>query len=153
MEDIEKITKVTIFYDPHGDVYAFSENKELVVLFEGTRRLRGFVKKTFSMNEYQYRSLLAMNQRQMLFMNVLTDGKHSFDFPTTYSENSLLDEECDKIYNRLLELERKILLFPLEQEMREAIGTLIAARKAPEGKYGKYNTFNIFVELFKESIL
>lgn len=149
----EKITKVTIFYDPSGNVYAFSENKEIIDLFEATRLLNGYIKKKVTMNEYQYRSFLAFHQNQMLFLNVLTDGEKSFDFPTTYEENTALDIECDADFNRLLELERILILFPFEKKMREALGTMIATRKAPDGKFGKYNTFEIFVKIFKESIL
>lgn len=151
--DDEGTTKVVIFYAPGGDVYAFSENKELVTLFEGTRMLKGYIKKKVTMNELQYRAFLAFNRNQMLFLNVLTDGKRSFDFVTTYQENSDLDKKCDEIYNKTLELEKKLLLLPFEEETRNNLGELIIGRKSREGKFGKYNTFEIFVDLFKDSIL
>ena len=57
--DEYKTTKVTIFYDPSGDVYAFSENKNLVTLFEGTRRLRGYIKKKVTITKNQTRKKIA----------------------------------------------------------------------------------------------
>lgn len=151
MED--KLTKVTIFYDPDGDVYAFSENKNLVMLFENTRRLKGYIKKKVTMNEYQYRAFLQFNQNHMMFLNVLTDGEKSFDYVTTYQENDTLDKRCDDIYNRLMKLEYLLFPIPFEEEVRKKLADLVAARKSKEGKFGKYNTFEIFVDLFKDSIL
>ena len=151
--DEYKTTKVTIFYDPSGDVYAFSENKNLVTLFEGTRRLRGYIKKKVTMNEYQYRSFLAFYTNRMMFLNVLTDGEKSFDFVTTYQENSDLDKRCDDIYNRLMKLEYLLLPIPFDEEVRKKLADLVVARKSKEGKFGKFNTFEIFVDLFKDSIL
>lgn len=148
-----QLTKVTVFYDSSGSVYAFSTNKELVTLFEGTRRLKGYIKKKVTMNEYQYRSFLAFNRNQMMFLNVLTDGKKSFDFVTTYQENSDLDKRCDEIYNRLMDLELKLLPLPFTNETCKKVADLVVVRKMKEGKFGKYNTFEIFVDLFKDSIL
>lgn len=153
MNDRDSITKVTIFYDPDGDVYAFSENKDLVTLFEGTRLLRGFTKKKLTMNELQYRSFLAFHNTNMLFLNVLTDGDKSFDFVTTYKENSLLDAECDRIYDKILELERILLPLPLADKFRKHFAGIVSARNADPTTMGKFNTFEIFVKLFKESIL
>ena len=151
MED--KLTKVTIFYDPDGDVYAFSENKNLVMLFENTRRLKGYIKKKVTMNEYQYRAFLAFYKNRMMFLNVLTDGEKSFDYVTTYQEDSDLDRRCDEIYNHLIELEMKLLPLPFTNEMRNKMADLVVARKSKEGKFGKFNTFEIFIDLFKDSIL
>lgn len=148
-----KITKVTIFYDPDGFVYAFSENKELIALFEGTRRLKGYIKKKVTMNEYQYRSFLMFNRNQMMFLNVLTDGEKSFDFVTTYQENADLDKRCDDIYNKLIDLELKFMPLPFTDEIRNTLADLVVVRKMKEKKFGKYNTFEIFMELFKDSIL
>lgn len=149
----DKLTKVTIFYDPYGSIYAFSENKNLVTLFEGTRRLQGYIKKKVTMNEYQYRSFLAFNRNHMMFLNVLTDGEKSFDFVTTYQENLDLDKRCDEIHDRLMDLELKLLPLPFTDETRNKLADLVVARKMKEGKFGKYNTFEIFVDLFKDSIL
>lgn len=151
--DEYKTTKVTIFYDPCGDVYAFSENKNLVTLFEGTRRLRGYIKKKVTMNEYQYRSFLAFYTNRMMFLNVLTDGEKSFDFVTTYQENSDLDKRCDDVYNKLMDLEMTLIPSPLTYDLRNTLADLVVARKSKEGKFGKFNTFEIFVDLFKDSIL
>ena len=153
MNDPEIITKVTIFYAPSGDVYAFSENKELVTLFEGTRMLRGYIKKKVTMNELQYRAFLAFHKTEMLFLNVLTDGEKSFDFVTTYQENSILDMECDKIYDRVLKLEASLLPLPFTDKIRDNLGNIVVGRKSEVERFGKFNTFEIFVNLFKESIL
>lgn len=153
MIDVENITKVTIFYAPDGDVYAFSENRTLATLFEGTRVLRGYIKKKVTMNELQYRAFLSFYQNRMMFLNVLTDGDKSFDFVTTYQENADLDNECDKIYNHVLELESTLIPLPFTDKIRDNLGEIIMSRKSEVEHFGKYNTFEIFVKLFKESIL
>ena len=145
--DEYKTTKVTIFYDPSA------ENKNLITLFEGTRRLRGYIKKKVTMNEYQYRSFLAFYTNRMMFLNVLTDGEKSFDFVTTYQENSDLDKRCDDVYNKLMDLEMTLIPSPLTYDLRNTLADLVVARKSKEGKFGKFNTFEIFVDLFKDSIL
>lgn len=149
----EMKTKVTIFYDKTGEIYAFSENNHLITLFEGTRMLHGYIKKKVTMTGMQYRSFLAFYQNRMMFLNVLTDGDKSFDFVTTYQENSDLDKRCEEIYDTLLRLESKLLPLPLDDKARKALGNLVSLRKSKEGKYGKYNTFEIFINLFKDSIL
>lgn len=149
----EKDTKVTIFYDASGEVYAFSENKKLVALFEGTRKLNGYIKRKVTMNEYQYRAFLSFYRNKLLIMNVLTDGEKSYDFVTTQEEDLALTNECDKSYDRMMELERTLLQIPFDRKMRTYLGDLVAIRKSKEGKYGKYNTFEIFIKLFKDSIL
>lgn len=149
----EKDTKVTIFYDASGEVYAFSENKKLVALFEGTRKLNGYIKRKVTMNEYQYRTFLSFYRNKLLIMNVLTDGEKSYDFVTTQEEDLALTNECDKSYDRMMELERTLLQIPFDRKMRTYLGDLVAIRKSKEGKYGKYNTFEIFIKLFKDSIL
>lgn len=153
MIDRETTTKVTIFYGPDGDVYAFTENKELASLFENTRVLRGYIRKKVTMNELQYRAFLSFHNREMLFLNVLTDGEKSFDFVTTYQENSILDNECEKILDHVMELEKTLLPLPFSDKVRSNLSELVMARKSNVEKFGKFNTFEIFVKLFKDSIL
>lgn len=105
------------------------------------------------MNELQYRAFLSFYQNRMMFLNVLTDGDKSFDFVTTYQENADLDNECDKIYNRVLELESVLVPLPFTDKIRNNLGEVIMSRKSEVEHFGKYNTFEIFVKLFKESIL
>lgn len=149
-------TKVTCFYDSRGVLYAFSENKDLIRLFESTRLLRGFTKKKHKMNEMQYRGFIALERDHLMMMNVLTDGVNSFDYVTTYLENTLLEEECEKIYDKVLELERYIIALPFEDSVFEKVQYVIGRRRESvkhEGRFGHFNTFDIFVNKFKESII
>lgn len=145
--------EITAFYDPTGKLYAFSATKSYVKAFETTRKLRGFYKKVLHLTETQFRNIVFFEDDKRMIMNVLTDGKHSFDFVTTQGEDDQLGNTCDTIYDNLLNMERKIMNLPLTDDVREAVEKMIYYRKKECKSMGKFNTFQIFLELFKDSIL
>lgn len=145
--------EVIAFYDPQGELYAFSAKKSFVKSFEETRKLRGFYRKKLHLNEMQYRNLLFFETNKRLIMNVLTDGEKSYDFVTTEKEDFELGVRCDQIYDKLMEIERKIINIPFTDEVREVVEKVMKISKKESGSMGKFNTFEIFLDLFKDSIL
>ena len=93
-------------------------------------------------------------------MNVLTDGVHSFDYITTYQENSDLEHRCEEIYDRIMELERELVVFPFNESIQNKLQILFKKRqytadhedKSSFASFGYFNTFEIFVRMFKDSI-
>lgn len=145
--------RVYIVYDKNGQVYALTTDKELFSDFKSTRRLDGYICKKVRMNEYQYRAFVSLFKEKLLMMNVLTDGSVSIDFVTTYGENYELERECDRIMDKIMELEREIVNFPLSDEILQCMDFLFGKRKEKEGRFGKFNSFYIFCNMFKDSIL
>ena len=93
---------------------------------------------------------------KMLFMNVLTDGNESFDFVTTYHEDSLITYECDQINDRFMEATKNLLVVPFEKDVRESLEVMyntIHSSMISESPFGTYNTFNIFTKLFADTLV
>lgn len=144
---------VFIFYNHDRDIEAHTIDVELANRFSQTRSRDYYIFKRRKMNELQYRSFLSIYNRQMIFMNVLTDGLESFDFPTTYKEESELTKECEERYDELLSLEREIRSYPLVGEIRESFEYLTSFLHKEGGKFGFFNTFNIFISTWKDKML
>lgn len=149
----DKATEITLFYTYEKDLYAFSENPDLVMNFELTRDMGKFYVKKAFVDEDEYRVLLVNYKQQMLLNNVLYDGKRDFEIATTYKEDFELGRMCDKLYDEVLDLERVLLITPFSMRVRESIGDLVALRKKPRGYSGNFNTFNVFMMMYGELFL
>lgn len=152
-QNTDEFHKVFVFYDPTGDVSAFTEDKTISSIFEITRSRKYYRKRKIKMNEQQYRAFLYLHKDEMLFMNVLTDGEKSFDYVTTYRENFELDTACDTVFDKMIDFSRSFLEFPLTDEVEKSLEVLYNEFMNGEPKYQKYSTFNLFLNLFKERIL
>ena len=141
-------TRVTLFYTYEMDLYAFSENRDLIENFELTRDMSKFYTKNVNVTNEEYRILLSSYNTKLLLMNVLYDGKKDYELATTYEEDFELSEKCNKLYDEILRVERGVLMCPFGKELRTCFGTLVALRKKPKGYSGNFNTFNIFMEMY-----
>ena len=146
-------TKVYLFYKDK-DLYAMTTNEELARTFEIQRKQGYFYKKEVHATPEQMKACSYVNRNCMLFSNVLTDGKSDYYMVTTYSENDLLEDYCSRIYDEVLRLESELYSIPWEPEVYEALNTISKCRKsAEESMKGTFNSFNIFMMLFGDTVL
>lgn len=158
--------KVFLFYklnqDPYGnlppkpELYAYTENKTYASLFLQTRSDKAFIMTKKNVDELYLPIFENKNKDKMLFMNVLTDGKESFDFITTYHEDSLITYECDKIHDRFMKATTNLLVVPFDKEVRKSLEIMyntINSSMMNDSSLGAYNTFNIFTKLFADTLV
>ena len=145
--------KIYLYYKDK-DLYAMTTNKELARTFEVQRKSGIFYKKEVIATAEELKACSYVNRNCMLFSNVLTDGKTDYYMVTTYSENDLLEDYCDKIYDEILKLECELYSIPWESEMYDTLNTLSKCRqKSEESEKGTFNSFNIFLMLFGDTVL
>lgn len=158
--------KVYLFYkitlDEYGtnpatpELYGFTENKELASLFLATRGRNSIIMRTKSIDEILLPLYETKSKDKMIFMNVLTDGKHSFDFPTTYAEDSALTYECECIHERYNRLNDAVLIIPFKSNVETSVDIVkdsIHDSLVNDRQYGSFNTFEIFTRLFKDTLV
>jgi hypothetical protein len=157
----EKLVKIWTFYrilpDGHVELYAYTQDKGMAELFEKTRNPKKFIKRKNQVPELYAKLFMHQNKLKMLTTNVLTDGKQSYTFITTYEEDSMLSKRCEEVYDEFLELEKRITQFPFNKKMRNLLDFIIADFRASfsnkeENPYGSFNTFNIFMQLYGDTI-
>ena len=144
---------VYIFYNHDREIEAHTLDVKLANTFRATRSKTYYIFKSLKMNEYQYRSFLSMYNKQMIFMNVLTDGVESFNFPTTYLEELDLTKECERVYDELLLIEKEIRSFPLSDIILEHFERVASYLHKDYGRFGFFNTFNIFITTWGDKML
>lgn len=151
-----------LVYDPYGNLppepefYAFTENKELAELFLQTRGRNSIIMHKKSVDELYLPLFENKNKEKMLFMNVLTDGKESFDFPTTYYEDDLISHECEVSHDKFLESVNKLLVVPFKGDVRMSLEVIYNSTRlglGSDNRFGAYNTFNIFTKLFNDTLV
>lgn len=142
------------------EMYAWTENKEIAKLFITMRKPGRFIikkKKIKANDEYEawkYRLFMSDYRGDCLMQNVLgRTKKDTLTIPTTYSENYSLEKACDNLYDTFLQMSRDICMLPLEDSFREIIEMLTYIVSREGGKYVRFDTFRIFVELFKDTML
>lgn len=142
------------------ELYAWTENKSLAKLFVAMRKPDYFKikKKTIDdADEYElWKYQIFMNDHRglQLTQNVLgRTRKDTIDFPTTYYENTELETRCDKLYDEFIEISKSICALPLTDSMRETIEYMTWLVTRDGGKHVHFDTFAIFAELFKETLL
>ena len=149
-------------HDPYGnlppktELYAYTENKTYAKIFRQTRGTDAFVMTKKNVDELYLPLFENTHKDKMLFMNVLTDGNESFDFVTTYHEDSLITYECDQINDRFMEATKNLLVVPFEKDVRESLEVMyntIHSSMLSESPFGTYNTFNIFTKLFADTLV
>ena len=105
------------------------------------------------MSEPEYLVFNYKHNSEMLFSNVLNDSKKDFSFATTYFENEKLDNISHQMDNKINELYEKVRKFPLKKEYEDLFTDIFSI-------YGdgvntpilNFNTFKIFMELFRNTI-
>ena len=146
-------TKLYLFYKDK-DLYAMTTNEELARTFEIQRKKGCFYKKEVRATSEQLKACSYVNRNCMLFSNILTDGKNDYYMVTTYSENDLLEDYCDRIYDEILKLESELYSIPWESEIYDTISAISECRKkSEESEKGTFNSFNIFMMLFGDTVL
>lgn len=152
--------RLYLFMERENDsLYAWTENKEIAKLFRITRSTKFFreEKRKYNLDsdedEWEYAVFRREYGKKTLFMNVLGQMRgDSVEFPTTYWENAVLEEYCDKIYDHMIAMSRKLCMFPLTEEAREPIERL-AFFAAKNGEKLHIDSYRVFTSLFKETIL
>ena len=141
-------------YLKDGEVYAYTENKKIDEQFKLTRRMDKFKRKKMEFDEESWKGFMWIHQQQMMLENVLTDGKSSFTFVTTYQEDYEIGLYCERIYDDLLDIRKKMLKVPWDFKMRKILSVFITAINEKEDKkFGKFDTFKIFIKLFGDTVL
>ena len=145
--------KIYLYYKDK-DLYAMTTNKELAKTFEVQRKTGFFYKKEVIATAEETKVCSYINRNCILFSNILTDGNDDYYMATTYSENDLIEDYCSKVYDEILQLECELYSIPWESEIYGALDTLSKCRKkAEENEKGTFNSFNIFLMLFGDSVL
>lgn len=137
-----------------NSIYAWTESKEISYLFEITRNMEKFVKRKIRIeDENEWKSFEYTNYSSNLFKNILSDGKKSYEFPTTSQENAVLERACEEYFDTLLGYERRLLTFPFTEEMQDTLSVLYAGRRSDTNGAGKFKSFDIFQRLYEDTIL
>ena len=142
--------------DPEPELYAYTENKEYVDFFLKTRSKKSIIMMERTADE-TYVNLFELNHKmEMLFKNVLTDGKSSFDFVTTYGEEFMIGNACERITDFLPEVIHNLSAIPFDVEIQNRISGIYGYLKAcmkTEQPMGAFNTFSIFTNLFMDTLV
>lgn len=135
-------------------LYAFTADKNLKDEFELERNMNLFYKKKKKMTENQFKSFSFMFNDSMLFCNTLFDGEHDLYFATTYKENFILEDQCRKIEDDIIDINRKLSQFPLNSKTKELLDTILeyAGDGLNESIY-RFDTFKIFFNLCNNAII
>ena len=136
--------------------YAYTENKEYADFFLKTRSKKSIIMMERTADE-TYVNLFELNHKmEMLFKNVLTDGKSSFDFVTTYGEEFMIGNACERITDFLPEVIHNLSAIPFDVEIQNRISGIYGYLKAcmkTEQPMGAFNTFSIFTNLFMDTLV
>jgi hypothetical protein len=99
---------------------------------------------------------MSEHRMEMLFENVLCDASKSYQFVTTYGEDFEISSACDEFYDSFLEAQKDVLILPLTEELRAAVDFIAKDIKeslhSDTNPMGPYNTFNIFMRLFGDTV-
>ena len=150
--------KVYLFFkitdDP--DLYAYTLNRDYAEFFMNIRNMKKFMMKTKKIDDINLTVFQNSHRMEMLFMNVLTDGKDSFDFVTTYGEEYMLGYECEKIQDSIYDIDQKLTIVPFIEKASSSIKDLheiIDYSMKHEKPMGSFNTFKIFTKVFKDTLV
>jgi hypothetical protein len=139
------------------EIYAFTENAPLAHAFTTSRNMEIFMMREKRFDDLLARQFAFENSDKMLFWNILSDREKSYEVPTTYSEDYKIGYRCDQIFDESMELQKQLLNIPFTEDIREALDFISDDMKAiydnKDSKVGPFNTFQIFLDLFGETVL
>lgn len=157
MADFEKL--YLIYVSSTGELYGWTQNKELAKKFVDMRKSGYFVRKTKKIDtadtiaQFGLGRFRSFYRDQQIFMNVLGGKDDTINFPTTYEENYKVQKICDSVFGDIIEVSRTICAFPLAERFREDIETMSFYASYNGGKNIYCDTFAIFMRLYGKTII
>lgn len=148
-------SKVTLFIlKEDKDLYAFSDDKKIVIEFMCTREMDNFIVKEKRMEAEEYVTFCHYNSGKILNTDYLYDGTHTFEFPMTIDESSKLDLEIDEIYQRVGDSEifkyMKIFKGKYKKSLKKVFDY---ASSFYHNGDTEFNSFNVFIKLFNFTMM
>ena len=155
--------KIFLFYkiDPESpdlspELYAYTEDKYLAEFFMSTRSQKKFIMRKKQTDGIYVQIFMNQHRMEMLFMNVLTDGESSFDFVTTYGEEYLIGHECEKVTDSISEIVHRLSDIPFNDKTKDLVSDIykrLTGSLYSDSPMGAFNTFNIFTNLFRDTLV
>lgn len=91
--------KIWVWYDAPNSIYAFTDKKDIKILFEMERKLKPLKRKTYHMTDDEFEEFKKNWRGCKLSKIKIYDGIQYVDFVATEREESELDDECNNIYD------------------------------------------------------
>lgn len=147
--------KVTLFIlKEDKDLYAFSDDKKIVIEFMCTREIDNFIVKEKRMDDEEYVVFCHYNSGKILNTDYLYDGTHTFGFPMTIDESSKLDLEIDQIYKRVGDSEIVKYIKIFKGKYKKSLKKVFDyASSFYHNEDIEFNSFNVFIKLFKFTMM
>nr|DAX65905.1 MAG TPA: hypothetical protein [Caudoviricetes sp.] len=150
--------KVTLFIlKEDRDLYAFSDDKKIVMGFINTREMDNFIIKEKRMDDDEYDAFVHCNYNSSKILNTdyLYDGTNTFEFPMTTEESLKLEVKIDDIFRRVGD--NKIILMNkvFRGKYKKSLENILAYVNSfyystfPNNDCnGEINSLNVFIKLF-----
>lgn len=155
--------KLYMFYkiDPSAsdlspELYAYTQDAYLAEFFMRTRSKEKFIMRKQKKDEIYIQMFMNQHRMEMLFMNVLTDGVSSFDFVTTYGEEYLIGHKCEEVTDKIPDVVHRLSDLPFDEKIGDLISDIykqLATSLYTKSPMGAFNTFVIFTNLFKDTLV
>lgn len=142
-----------------GELYAWTQDKKNALWFIQYRKAGYFKlkKEKYDIDDPVSRFRLGMfrerNSQKLIFICPLGGKFDTIDFPITYEENFHVQDFCDKSFDVLIDLSRKICMYPLTDKFREVIERLSWHATVGGGKNIYCDTFGIFMKLYGNTVI
>ena len=89
--------KIWAWYDAPNSIYAFTDKKDIKVLFEMERKLKSLKRKTHYMTDDEFEEFKRIWRGCRLSKIKIYNGTQYVDFIASEREETGLDDECDTI--------------------------------------------------------
>lgn len=148
-----------IYTTDTGELYAWTQDRDMAELFIQYRKAGYFVmkKKKYDTDDPVSRFNLGRfrekNSLKLIFICPLGGKRDNIDFPLTYEENFNVQDFCDRSFDLLIELTRKICMYPLTDKFRATIERLSYYATMDGGKNIYCDTFGIFMKLYGKTVI
>lgn len=142
-----------------GEIYGWTQSKKLAKEFVRMRKPGYFSCQTKkfdtenSIAQFELGRFRSTYRNLQIFMNILGGENESINFPTTYEENFVVQDKCDKMFDELIRLSREICAYPLTDRVREAVEYLSWYATNGGGKNIYCDTFEIFMYFYKDTVI
>lgn len=142
--------KITLFIlKEDSELYAFSDDKKIVMGFINTREMDNFIIKEKRIDDDKYDSFVHYNNGKILNTDYLYDGTNTFEFPMTTDESFKLEVEIDELYKKVGDSSIVQYMKVFKGKYKKSLKNILEyVSSFYHNDDAEFNSLNVFIKLF-----